>query len=96
MDLTLTLDEVDILIMECKDEIKKLNKVIRSGYIQRDMLRRKKRRWIEEKEQLELIRSGANFSEPLVKVPQKTIQFLKHKFHKCMAQYHRMMSKNPP
>lgn len=94
MDLTLTLDEIDVLLAECEDEIKKLDREIRSGFIQQDMLRRKRKRWMEEKEQLELLRNGVNFDEPLIKVPKKTIHFLKQKFHKCMERYHRMMSKN--
>jgi hypothetical protein len=83
-DEKLTNEEIDVLLLECVEEMSKLKSELGLLLIRQDSLKRKLRQWNEEKECLQLLRSGQNFNQFLTHTPYDTIKSIRKRYNSAM------------
>lgn len=94
--MSLTPDEIDILLDECRQEITEGTAKLTLLMLERDSLRRKIKRWKEEREMLELIKSGSTFNEPLTTVQSNTIKTLQRRYNLAAKKYNKIFPEEEP
>jgi hypothetical protein len=76
----LTSDEIELLLKDCSSDLRNYKSKLIELIIEKDSLKRKIKQLEEEKELLEMIKSGSNFDEHLVSPRASTMNTLQKRY----------------
>lgn len=85
-------EEIDILTLECEQEIKDALSRLALLVIERDTLRRKIRLWREEMDVLELLKSGVDFNASLIDINPSTFRTLQKRYNQVADKYNNLFA----